>query len=385
MLTPLFLNESARSIAASLLSFFSVIYIYKKILELTGDQTLAFLIAFSFFAVLYLFKMMGTFMAENLALSWGLKKQVFLGNILTMGAIVGFLASEKNLIFLVLAAILWGLAIGFFWFGRHGLLAKTGREGEYGEALGWAGVINSLFLLGVPLLGGFLISSFSYSFLFLAALLITLLGFVPLFYLADQKTHIDTFFGEVFSLLWSHKRMAFAYFALGAVGPIYSLGLILYIFLVLGKELAFGEFFSLSLLLVAVVNFVIGKWTDIKGKKGLVWYGAFLSSFVWLGRFFAIGIPALLVFDVIDRISGGMVGIPMAVLTYEKAIEGGSTGRALLFRDVAITLGAISSTLLLMGIIFVGLPLKSAFLVAALLMLSPLLIVEKGLSFPKKK
>lgn len=384
VLAPLFLNESARSISVSLLSFFSVIYIYKKILALTSDQTLAFLASFSFFAILYLFKMIGTLMAENASLAMGLKAQVIFGNILTVGTLAAFFASEKNLVFLALAAVFWGLAIGFFWFGRHGLLAKIGQEGEYGEALGWAGTINSVFLLVVPFLGGFLISNFGYQALFLVALFMILLGFIPLFSLKDQKTHVDILFGEVFDLLWSHKKMAFAYFALGAVGPLYSLALILYIFLFLGKELYFGEFFSLSLLLVVVANFVIGKWTDIRGKKGLVSYGAFLSCLVWLGRFLATRIPTLLVFDVIDRISGGMVGIPMMVLTFEKAHDGGSTGRALVFREMAVSLGSLFSVLLLMGIVYFGLPLKSAFLAASLLMLSPLLIVEKGLSAGKK-
>jgi len=384
-LTPLFLNESARSISVSLLSFFSTLYIYKKIFEASSDQTLAFLFAFIFFIILHFLKIIGTFAAENLALKVGLKIQLVLGNLLTMAAIGAFYLSEKNLNFLFLASCLWGLAIGFFWFGRHGLLAKTGEQGEYGEALGWAGIINSFFILGVPFLGGFLISRFSYQALFLVSFLIMFLGFLPLFRLKDQKTHQDAFWQEVFSLFWSHKRMFLAYFALGAVGPIYSLGLILYIFLFLGKELVFGEFFSLSLLLVAMVNFLVGKWTDKKGKKGLVSYGAFLSSFSWLGRFLATSIPALLIFDVIDRIAGGMVGIPMMVLTFEKASDGGSTGRALIFREIALGLGAIFSIFLLSIIVVLGFPLKSSFLVASLLMLSPLLIVKNALSSVSKK
>lgn len=385
LLTPLFLNESARAVAVSFLSFFSIIYIYRKIFELTSDQVLAFIIAFGFFAVLDVFKMMGIFLAENLALRIGLKKQVVIGNVLTMVTLLAFCLSEKNLLFLSLAAVLWGLAIGFFWFGRDGLLAKTGEDGEYGEALGWAGIIDSVFVLGVPFLGGVLITRLGYQALFLVSLLFISLGLIPLFSLKDKKTHRDTTVVEVTKLLFSHKRMSFAYFALGASGSIYSLALLLYIFLFLGQELSFGGFFSLSLLLVAVINFLIGKWTDEKGKKGLVSYGAFLTFLVWLGRFFVIGAPILLILDVIDRITESMVGIPMMVLTYEKALGGHVTSRALIFRETALTLGSVFVTLLLMVMVYFGFPLKFSFLVAAILMLAPLLIVEKGLPEPEKK
>jgi len=97
----------------------------------------------------------------------------------------------------------------------------------------------------------------------------------------------------------------------------------------------------------------------------------------WLGRFSVTAAPGLLFFDVLDRIALGMVGMPMTVISFEKAINGHSTGRALLFRETSITLGSILACLSLMALTFIGLPLKGIFLLAALFSLSPLLIVNK--------
>ena len=339
---------------------------------------MAFLVAFAFFAILHLFKILSTFLAENLTLTLGLKKQVIFGNLLTIATLFAFLFSSNNFSVLFLAAIFWGAAIGFFWFGHHGLLAKVGCRGEYGEAIGWGGIINSLAVSATPFLGGFLVSHFSYQILFLASLAILLLGFWPLVNLTDETIHHDAHVGEVFKLLLTHWRMSFVYFSLGVVGVIYSLALIFVIYLSLGKELSFGGFFSLSMLLVAMVNFAIGRWTDKNGKKKLLSYGALLSGLVWFVRFFTLNLPVLFVSDVIDRIAGGMVGIPLLVLTLEKALDGHSTGRAILFREIAIGLGEISGVLILMIVIFLGFSLQTSFLIAGILMLTPLLIIEKS-------
>jgi len=376
-LLPLFLSESLRSVAVSLLSFFSAIFIFKKTLAITDNEKQAFLAVFSFFTILYLFKLISTSLAENLALKSGLKTQIFLGHFLTALSLVAFAGAEKNFVFLWLAAVFWGLAIGFFWFGRHGLLTKIGEKGRFGQAIGWAGIMNTILLLGVPFLGGVLVSQFGYQALFLAAFVFVLLAFLALIPVGEQKTHRDVTLKEILKIILSHKRMTLAYFATGVVGTFYSTALILYIFHFLEKELAFGGFFSLSMLLVALVNFVVGRWVDKRGKRSLVAYGSVFTSLVWLGRFMANTVGVFLVLDVFDRIAGGMLGIPLAVLSFEKALDGRSTGRALLFREATITIGSIFACLLLIGLVLLGLELKFAFLLPMVFSLLPLLIVKK--------
>lgn len=368
-LLPLFLSQSFRSVAVSLLSFFSAIYIYK--------QTSSFLTVFGFFLLLYIFKIVGTCLAENLALKFGLKKQIILGHLLTGLALLAFVVSQANLWFIWLAAIFWGLAIGFFWFGRHGLLTKIGQKGKFGQAISWAGIIDTVLLLGVPFLGGLLISNFGYQTLFLTAFVFVLLAFLALMAVAEQKTHQDVTLKEIFNLFLSHKRMTLAYFSTGVVEALYSTTLILYIFLFLKKEMAFGGFFSLSMVLVALVNLVVGRWVDKKGKRSLVVYGAVFASLVWLGRFMANTIGIFFILDVLDRFAGGMLGIPLTVLSFEKALNGRSTGRALLFQEAAITAGSIFACFCLIGLALAGLEIKFAFLAGMFFSLFPLLIVRK--------
>lgn len=367
-LLPLFLSQSLRSVGASFFSFFSAVYIYK--------QTSSLVSVFVFFLILYVFKLAGVSLAENFALRTGLKKQMIFGHLLTLFSGIFFSLSQIDFFFLWLAACFWGLAIGFFWFGRHGLLAKISDRQIYGQASGGASSLEILLVLLAPLLGGILINEFGYTGLFLGAIFFIGLGILVLKPVPEEKTHYDTTLKEVYRLILSHKKTFLAYFSLGGVETIYSAALILYVFSLVNKEVSLGGFFSLSLILVAATRWLVGEWVDKKGKDKLISLGAVISFFVWIGRFLTKEVGGFLILDVLERIAKGMIGIPLEVLSFQKALDGHSTGRALLFRETTITLGSIFICLLLLLIAFLGLPLSFSFLLGGGLSLFPLLIAN---------
>ncbi|HUV72325.1 MAG TPA: MFS transporter [Clostridia bacterium] len=379
-LLPLFLSQSFRSVAVSLLSFFSAIYIFKSVLNTGSGEKQAFLAVFLFYLVLFIFKFIGVSLAEELALKFGLKRQVFIGQFLNALAILAFVASQSQFLFLWLASALWGAAIGFFWFGWHGLFIKDGYAREYGKALGLGSLLETSFLLLTPFLGGVLIGVFGYQALFWTSFFFIFLGVLAILTTFDQKTHHDTSPQEVLGLFWTHKRMTLSYLSSGILGVLYSPVFILYVFFFLKKELALGGFFSLSMIVTAIANYSIGKRVDQKGKRDLIAYGSYFSFLAWLGRFLVSAPSILFIFDVIYRLAGGMLGIPLGVLTYQKARDGHSTGRALLFRELAITLGSVLACLLLIVFVLMQLELRYVFLGGAGFSLLPLLIVrERGI------
>jgi MFS family permease len=376
-LWPLFFSQSFRAVAVALLSLFSSVYVYKTILSLTDKVDLSLLAVFVFNLGLYFLKLFSNFLAEDLALKWGLKKQIWLGLTILAGCLLILSLSLHWPYWLFLAGPLWGLAAGFYWFGQHGLLIKIGRPQSFGKALGMAGGLATLLLVGTPFVGGLLINFGGYQALFAGGLFFVALAALILQPLKERKIHHNTDLLELVTLFKTHQRMFLAYWGDSAGVTIYGVVMPLYVFLILGKELSLGEFFSLSLILVALINLLIGRWVDLRGKRGILGWGAFVSFLVWLGRLLTRQIPVLLVFDILDRVTGGMTGIPLSVLSYEKALGGRSTGRALLFREVAIAMGSIFACLLLIVIALLNLPLQSSFLAAGFLSLLPLLIVKR--------
>lgn len=383
-LLPLFLNQSLRAVAISLTALFSTIFIYKILFHLTGDKSIALLVVLTYWLGTHVFKFISNLLAEEWSLKLGLKKQIYFGLFFLALCLLTLTFSSKWPLLLFLASPLWGLSIGFYWFGRHGLMAKMGRDGAFGKELGMVEVINTMLLLAVPFLGGFLINLSGFKALFLVSLVFVALSVLALKPLEKTRTHHDTSLVEIFGLFKTHQRMALAYMGRSAAGTIYGVVIPLYLFLILGKELSLGAFFSLSMIAVALINLMIGRWADLKGKKELVVYGSVFQFLVWLGRTLTRGIGVLFVFDIIDRVTGGMVGIPLGVLSYEKALDGHSTGRAVLFREIAITMGETFADCLLIVLVLLGRELQFAFLAAALFSLLPLLIIERPKAFREK-
>lgn len=375
-LWPLFFSQSFRAVAIALLSLFSSVYIYKTVLALTGQVNLSLLAVFVFYLSLHFLKLLSNLLAEELALKWGLKRQIWLGLAALAICLLVLVLSLRWPYLIFLAAAFWGLAAGFYWFGRHGLLIKISHAQSFGKALGTAGALTMLLLVGTPFLGGVLVNFGGYRALFGGGLVFVALAALILRPLKERKTHYNTDLPEVLALFKTHKRMFLAYLGDSAGVTIYGTVMPLYIFLILGKELSLGEFFSLSLILVALINFFVGRWVDLRGKKGLLGWGAIVSFLVWLGRLWAQQIPVLLVLDILDRVTGSMTGIPLSVLTYEKALGGGSTGRALLFREIAIVTGSILACLLLIVMTLLTVPLRFSFLAAGIFSLLPILIIR---------
>lgn len=376
-LLPLFFNQSLRAVAISLLCLFSSVYIYKTFFSLTDCQNIALLAVFIFFFSLFGFKLISNLFAEELSLKLGLKKQIHFGLTFLVFCLGILFFSLKWPLAIFLAGPIWGLATGFYWFGLHGLMIKTGRADAFGKELGIVSAMRTTLLLATPILGGILVSLAGFGALFAVSLFFTLLSALVLRPIREKKIHYDTGLNEILGLIKTHKRPFLAYLGDSAGNTIYTVVIPLYIFLILKKELSLGEFFSLSMIIVALFELMIGRWADVKGKRQLISFGAIMSFLVWLGRTLTRQIGVLFVFDVVDRITASMTGIPLNVLTYQKALDGGSTGRAILFREIAITTGSILACLFLIFLVLLQIELRFSFLLAGLFTLLPLLIVRR--------
>jgi MFS family permease len=377
-LLPLFLNQSFRAVSVTLLSLFSSIYIYKTLFDLTGQEKIAFLVVGIYFLSVYGFKFISNLFAEELSLRLGLKRQIYLGLFFGACCLLILIMSLRWPLLLFLASPFWGISTGFYWFGCHGMMVKLGRDGAFGKEIGMLGMISTLLLLGVPFLGGVLIKLAGYQAFFGASLFFIALAGLSTISMKEEKTRHDTCAAEVFQLFKAHKRAFLAYVGDTMGGVIYAVVIPLYLFLILKKELSLGEFFSLSMIVVAIINLFVGRWTDIKGKKGLIVYGSILQVLAWSARIITRSVSVLFTLDILDRVTGGMVAIPMSVISYEKAIEDHSTGRAVLFRELAITIGGMLTCGLIVIWALLGIELKWIFLIGALSSLLPVLIVKRA-------
>ncbi len=108
------------------------------------------------------------------------------------------------------------------------------------------------------------------------------------------------------------------------------------------------------------------------GKKPLL-AESFTQCAVGLGRALSKFPPALLLLDIFDRSSTNMVSMPLSVEGFEKAVLDHNTGRAIIFRELALSLGSLFVVVIIPILILLGADLGVSFILAALLALVPIL------------
>lgn len=359
-----------------MLTLFSAVYIYNILLVFSYSPKIALAGTVFFYLVTEFFKFWANFLAKYLSLKYGLKVPIYLGEIFFIICLLTLFFFKDPIFLVFIAPLFLGISTGLYWFGRHGLMAKIGSFHHFGNELGMNGIVNTILLMITPIFGGFLISNIGYRSLFLVSLLFVVCSMLFLRESEEQKIVHDTNLSEILQLFKNHPRMFLAYAGNAASATVYAIIFPLYIYLLVKKEFSLGEFFTSAMILSALVNLLIGRFMDLKGKKEMILIGSLVSSVIWLGRFIFRNIPALFSLDIVDRLTGGMTGIPFSALSYQKAVHGHATGRAILFRELAVGIGAMSACLIMIGIIFSGFGLELTFIMAGIFSLTQLLVIK---------
>ena len=288
-------------------------------------------------------------------------------------------ASSWPLLF-VPSAILWGAHAGFFWWGYHGYFIKEGDRRHFVRSIGEAGLLQTAASVFSPLLGALIASLFGFSILFLLAGVFMLFTLLILGRDHDRRQRRDIKFQEVFDLVKTHPSISLAYIGSSAEGILYSVAWPLFLFLFFGQVMSLGIIVSSASLIAALFALIVGSWVDKQGERRVVSSGVPLVFASWILRLLGRSLGFFIAADSLWNFGQRMIGLPLNALTYKKAIEGKSTGRAILFRETTLTIGSVFSLLLLLLWVSLGGCLSGAFVLAALFSLFPLIaVIGKGL------
>jgi MFS family permease len=373
----LILNRTFRGLATSFISIFSVVFIYKTVLEQANSQKTALMAVVLFSFGFYFVKLIFDLIAEEICHRYGLKLSIVLGQILLIGCVVCLMVSPGHLMLIALSSALFGASSGLYWFAFHGLLAKVSQEQRFGREAGLSNALPNVAGLFMPVLGGFLVAIAGYQGLFLGGLFFTGLSLITIIPVKERVVRTDTFLREILGLFKTQKAAFWGHFGNNFPTGIYSAIFPLYIFFILGKELSMGGFFSLAMICAAVIDLLVGKVIDTKGRASSLVAGSLTSFVVWLGRALIGNATGLLFLETADYLASAMTGIPIDVLTYKKAFDSQATGRAVLFREFALSLGAVFGCLVVLILILANLKFQYSFFIAAIFTLFSLLLIRK--------
>lgn len=365
-----------RRIAVELLGLFSPLYVLGIAQDLGFTIKASVLMVIGYFSLIFLAKLLAMPLAENASFRIGYRRTLIL-SVIPFFLFIGCLAlSQSQPGLLVLVSIFWGIHAALFWFGYHGLFVKRADQKHFGKQTGIAQTLYILAAVITPVLGGLIILEFSYQALFLVAGAIFALGVMVALLSGEVKPHRDARIIDVIQLFKTHKKVVMAYFGWGLESAIYGTIWPVFLFLLVGKILFFGEIISAAVLLAAIITYLVGLIVDRVGGRTIINLGAMVGFLTWALRAIVRMPLAIVGVDSLYRVTEQMLTVPLNVLSYKKAVDGG-TGQALYFREISISIGAVVSLLLAGVLVFFNLPLWTVFILASLGVLAPIFATRR--------
>jgi len=285
--------------------------------------------------------------AAKLSSRIGFKHMIFVSNPLLILSYLIFLL-KINFYY---AAVLFGLHGAFFWTSYHVDFARFSRKGARGRQIGLLNIINTLFSVAGPFIGGILLVFSDFNLVFIISSVIILVSAIPFLLSKDirytAKFSIRKIFGR------EKCRNAVGFLGYGFETGIAHILWPVFIFVfILNNFALLGSVASISLLASMLFTLFVGRYTDIN-KNFLLKLGSLINSIVWGIRMLVSTAFQVFLIDSIAGASRMLVEIPVSAATYDNAAKSGLV-EYIIFREIALFSGRV--------ILFAGLLLMSNFI-----------------------
>lgn len=339
-LTEIYLSVSLRYLAYSMISLFIPLYLYQN-LGYTLNQTLWFFVIYSFGFGLF------TLPAAKLVSKIGVKHTIL--SAMPFYLIFYFLlyGLEKYAVPLYAVPLFFSAAQSLFWMGFHDEFIRNSHHDRRGKEVSRFLCLAYISVLVGPLLGGFFIDRFGFTFLFIIVGLIFFLSALVLFLTKDYRDPSKINFRHVFTK--ANLKNSFAFMAYGAQTMAESVLWPLFIFVILKTYTNLGLLGSAMSAVIAMMTYLVGKASDKYSRHNILNIGAVIYSLTWVVRTLFSSIGYVFGLSLFAGFSHTFVQTPLEALTYDKAEK--NVVETLVFRELALNIGRMA---VLLAVILTG-------------------------------
>lgn len=300
----------------SLVGIYVPIYIY----QLTGS----FYWLAAFIGIPSLSVLLFTLPVANLVRRIGIFRAIFVSTLIKTTYLLLLLAAPRFLPLVLLAAFLDGLIIPLFWFPYHLIYVQEGRDGQWGHQIGLMNLITILMGFPAPFLGGFVVSNFGFSSLYLLGLGLVLLSSLPLLGVGDV-IKIESFSAkEVLKGLGraDYRPLLFGFGGLRFEGAVSTFLWPLFVFQVARSFTTLGAIASATVLVSFMANFFGVEFIDRVGSRRIFPFGATALASSWAILGFVTSVPIIFGIVLLRGVLGVLYGVPAHAITYSLAQHG---------------------------------------------------------------
>jgi MFS family permease len=225
----------------------------------------------------------------------------------------------------------------------------------------------------MPLVAGWLLMEFDYSFLFVIAIIVYLIALIPF----SALPKIDEKFSWTYKKTWqeftskARRKLIIAYSADGAESGVRIIIWPIFIWEILnGNYLQVGIISSLVVVITVIAQFIVGKYTDKVNRKKMLKYGTILYAIGWVIKMFIASAFQIFITSTYHNIANIFSRTSFDAINYENAADQGHyVDEYTVLREMAIQVGRITMSIIVIFLVSY-LSIQMTFIFAALAVLA---------------
>ena len=325
-----YISVFLKSFAGSFIAIFVPIYLF----------TLGFTIKEIVLFFVVIFSLMAIFMFTGLKLCSyiGVKKVLVIGTFFLLLTNY-FLYQIPFGTHYLIAALVLGISHGMYYSAYHVDFVRSAVSKKEASEVSIIKIIMIITAATGPLIGAYLITKFSYDFVFILVGVILAASIIPLFLTKDfripkEKTTLKKIFkADSYSKALAYQVEGAVYFGDNTFWP-------LFIFIVLGNVLSLGIIFSLSSVFLIFLLTKIGKLAD-KYTKTTFKIGIFTYIPLWALRLLFFTPMGFFITNFLSNISKSLLDISFNKVVYQDAEKRNNLISYFTFRENNLALGRL--------------------------------------------
>ena len=316
-LSEIYITMMFRSLALGLTNLFIPLYMLKLGYSL-ADVVMVMLFYFVFRGFIF------DYLAGWLVTKLGAKHTILCSYATLIGSTSLFLTLDHMQWPLWLLGGLWGGATSLFAIPFHVDFSKIKHRSHGGKELGYVSIMEKLGGILGPIIGGIVATLFGGQYVFLAAMVMLVIGGLPLLRTSEPfnshhplRLH-ELQFGKIKRDIYSFMAYGVELTMCGSVWPLY-LGLV--ILTTSAGYAKLGFLASVSVIASMLAAYTIGKLTDKKHGHHLLRFGAGFNALLYAFRPFITTYPGALLINIFNEGATIAYKIPYTKGMYDRGDE----------------------------------------------------------------
>jgi hypothetical protein len=358
-LSEIYVSMMMRSLAISLTGLFVPLYMYRLDYDVT---TIIWLGACYFLAR----GIGGDVAAAYTTARIGPKHTMLIGNLLLICSTAMFLTQQTLNWPIALLGLVWGTSGSFFFVPFHVDFSKIKHKDHGGKEIGWVNIMEKIGHGIGPITGGIIATVFGAQYIFLVAVVLLILGLIPLFSTGEPtRRHQKLDWKGLDARPLARDLVSHAAFGIENTICMFFWPLFLAVFVLAGSTAyaQLGALSSVSVIVSLASVYAIGKLIDNHKGRRLLRVSAIINAAVHVVRPFIRSYPLALVTNVANEAVTAGYRMPYTKGMYDAADD--MTGHRIVYITTMEWFSSVMKTVFWM-MVWLASPLMSMYWLAVI-------------------